>query len=495
MKLKLGFELTEEDFQNELDNINEQVANLEGQINEKWTDYLKAEAEGNMSKAEGLLKEYNGLVTQKNEILLEKEDVKDEKRDYLYIKPLEDRLAKLEHKSDMLSGIGDLIPDDMKFDSDGNLTDLGRTAIAIDVSQLGNAREQLKAIDEEISVVQELYEKGEYTLDERNEKLNDLQNQALDIAKSQMDSMNSLKDMATSMAENELDALNNIIDKRKEALQAKKSYYDYDKNLRNQNKQISALEAEIAAMQNVDDAYTKSLLARKQAELDELKEARDDTIIEHNYEIQSNGLDELQEDLQTKYDEYIDGIGENFESIEGIVSNAKDMFAKSFNAIGISFYNFLEDLGLDPTTIGINLSDYANTQGFATGGIIRSNYTGQDDRILVRVNPDETILTKKFTDMLPSAVEAMKNMNMFQPAVSTPLLSALNFKNTNTAPTTNIDTLIRVDGNVDKTVVGDLKELANDLAKKTNLLDKSFKYTTAAMTKDAKSAGHKRTYH
>lgn len=493
LKLKLGFKLTEEDFQNELDNINEQVANLEGQINEKWTDYLKAVAEGNMSKAEGLLKEYDGLVTQKNKILLEKEDVKDEKRDYLYIKPLEDRLAKLEHKSDMLSGIGDLIPDDMKFDSDGNLTDLGRTAIAIDVSQLGNAREQLKAIGEEISVVQELYEKGEYTLDERNEKMNDLQNQALDIAKLQMDSMNSLKDMATSMAENELDALNKIIEKRKEALQSKKSYYDYDKNLRNQNKQISALEAEIAAMKNVDDAYTKSLLARKQAELDELKEARDDTIIEHNYEIQSNGLDELQEDLQTKYDEYIDGIGKNFESIEGIVSNAKDMFAKSFNAISISFYNFLEDLGLDPTTIGINLSDYSNTQGFATGGIIRSNYTGQDDRILVRVNPDETILTKKFTDMLPSAVEAMENMNIFQPAM--PSLTLPTFNNNTRTSTTNIDTLIRVDGNVDKTVVGDLKELANDLAKKTNLLDKSFKYTTAAMTKDAKSAGHKRTYH
>ena len=58
-----------------------------------------------------------------------------------------------------------------------------------------------------------------------------------------------------------------------------------------------------------------------------------------------------------------------------------------------------------------------------------------------------------------------------------------------------VQTLIRVDGNVDKTVVGDLKELANDLAKSTNLLDKSYQYTTAAMVKDAKAMGVKRKYH
>lgn len=170
------------------------------------------------------------------------------------------------------------------------------------------------------------------------------------------------------------------------------------------------------------------------------------------------------------------------------------MFANSFNAISDNMYKLLQSYGIDPNTTGIAWTKITDTtQGFATGGIIRSNYTGQDDRILVRVNPDETILTKKFTDLLPDAVQAMNNFNMLQPTIPQPIIP--NFKGNTGSSTTNIDTLIRVDGNVDKTVVGDLKELANDLAKKTNLLDKSFKYTTAAMTKDAKSAGHKRTYH
>lgn len=92
--------------------------------------------------------------------------------------------------------------------------------------------------------------------------------------------------------------------------------------------------------------------------------------------------------------------------------------------------------------------------------------------------------------MLPDAVKAMSNFNVLQPTIPQPVIP--NFKGNTGNSTTNIDTLIRVDGNVDKTVVGDLKELANDLAKKTNLLDKSYQYTTSALTKEARAMGIKR---
>ena len=50
--------------------------------------------------------------------------------------------------------------------------------------------------------------------------------------------------------------------------------------------------------------------------------------------------------------------------------------------------------------------------GFSTGGIIRSSrLPNSGDNALIRVNPDETILTKKFTDMLPGAVDIMSNLN------------------------------------------------------------------------------------
>lgn len=49
--------------------------------------------------------------------------------------------------------------------------------------------------------------------------------------------------------------------------------------------------------------------------------------------------------------------------------------------------------------------------GFQTGGIVRANnvpLTG--DYVPVRVNPNETILTQKFTDMLPQTVDVMDNL-------------------------------------------------------------------------------------
>lgn len=498
LKQKKGIDLSIEDYQAGINAIDERRKNALDSADIEFQYMLEALASPNNVSQAGFTAEqhktnFNNKMAEANQAEMDKIDLGNTMRDDVFWRDVERKMDNLQHKEGILSGIGDLISDKMKFDSDGKLTDLGRTSIAIDVAGFENSRAQVKTFEEEMQILNDLYAQGKYTEQEYNEKFEEIQENIIDATKNTMSFTDAIVDMAKAMAENELDALNKIIEKRKKALQAKKSYYDYDKNLRNQNKQISALEAEIAAMQNVDDAYTKAELARKQAELDELKEARDDTIIEHNYEIQSNGLDELQEDLQTKYDEYIDGIGRNFESIEGIVGNAKGMFAKSFNAISDSMYSLLQSYGIDPNSTGITWTKISDTEGFATGGIIRSNYTGQDDRILVRVNPDETILTKKFTDLLPDAVQAMNNFNMLQPTIPQPIIP--NFKGNTGTSTTNIDTLIRVDGNVDKTVVGDLKELANDLAKKTNLLDKSYQYTTSAMVKDAKSAGHKRMYH
>lgn len=50
-------------------------------------------------------------------------------------------------------------------------------------------------------------------------------------------------------------------------------------------------------------------------------------------------------------------------------------------------------------------------KGFRTGGIVRASGVPSDgDYIPIRVNPNETILTQKFTDMLPDTVNIMDNL-------------------------------------------------------------------------------------
>ena len=53
----------------------------------------------------------------------------------------------------------------------------------------------------------------------------------------------------------EVDALDKIIDKRKKSLEAKEDYYNYDKKIRSQQKDVDTIKAQIAALTGV-----KSLL-------------------------------------------------------------------------------------------------------------------------------------------------------------------------------------------------------------------------------------------
>ena len=50
----------------------------------------------------------------------------------------------------------------------------------------------------------------------------------------------------------EVDYLDKIISKRKEALDKKKSYYEYDKKIKSQNKDINSLKAQLAALEGVN---------------------------------------------------------------------------------------------------------------------------------------------------------------------------------------------------------------------------------------------------
>jgi len=57
------------------------------------------------------------------------------------------------------------------------------------------------------------------------------------------DYQQKLADMYIDQITAENDALQDLISARKDALSAKKEYYDYDKTLKNKNKDIAQLQA------------------------------------------------------------------------------------------------------------------------------------------------------------------------------------------------------------------------------------------------------------
>lgn len=80
-----------------------------------------------------------------------------------------------------------------------------------------------------------------------------------------------------------------------------------------------------------------------------------------------------------------------------------------------------EELGVKYPSSGsaktADLNQYVKDAHFQTGGIVRANGVPlKGDNIPIRVNPNETVLTQDFTDVLPKAVDAMdqfvKEMNL-----------------------------------------------------------------------------------
>ena len=88
-------------------------------------------------------------------------------------------------------------------------------------------------------------------MDEYNEKSEEYCAGIRESIKDVSDYEDALTDLYMTQMRTENEALQEIIDKRREALQAKEDYYNYDKTLKSQTKSINMLKAEIAALQGV----------------------------------------------------------------------------------------------------------------------------------------------------------------------------------------------------------------------------------------------------
>lgn len=147
--------------------------------------------------------------------------------------------------------------------------------------------------------------------------------------------------------------------------------------MKSSNKDIQILRSQINALNGVADAASKSKKARLEAELQEKQDALDDTIKEHIYSIQIDGLDKLSTQLNDDYDKYckelsssVDKIEETFTSLSGTITSESDK-------IDSTIRNILHHYGVDdPSVIGATAD---KLPGYAKGGLVKSVHKNGDD--------------------------------------------------------------------------------------------------------------------
>ena len=197
-----------------------------------------------------LAEEINDLDVETLNLMADNEALKDSIYE-LRFADLDNQIEAYGKLKDEIEDFRSLLNEDAFFAKNGGLTEEGLAELALLQQGIAASKNEIADYREGLDKLKQSYENGVISLDEYNEKSEEYCAGIRDSIKDVSDYEDALTDLYMTQMQAENEALQEVIDKRKEALQAKKSYYDYDKTLKSQTKSINMLRAEIAALQGV----------------------------------------------------------------------------------------------------------------------------------------------------------------------------------------------------------------------------------------------------
>lgn len=378
LKQAKGQDLNSADYQNQIDAnerqaqiIDEEAAKMQENLNNKLNDgSIKYGSQEWMQ----MQNEINACKGSADDLRTSNEELKNSMRDDIYYRGFERAIKAAQNLQNSLTTISSLIDEDAMFDDDGNLTDYGTAAIATNIANVKSEKEELNQLMQERAKMAE--HRDEYSDTEWADAIQKSDQDIADAVKSIKSAEDSVTTILKNNAKQKLDAINKTIDAYKTSLSTEKSYYEYDKQLKSSNKEIQILESKRKALEGVNTAEAKAQKARLDAEIQEKKDARDDTVKDHIYNLQIDGLDKLSTQLNDDYEKYckelsssVDKIEETFTSLSGTISSEGAKIDSTITTI-------LGHYGVKPSDLGLTDS---KVTGYAKGGLVKSVHKNGDD--------------------------------------------------------------------------------------------------------------------
>lgn len=280
-------------------------------------------------------------------------------RNETFYKEVNKALEKLDEVRASMETIRNLVNEQALFDDDGKFTDTGITAFALDIKTYESNLESLNSLIRKRNSMIKNFNGGKndtgYSQKEFDADMKDIESQIRDMLGNANSARNAIIDTVLSHAKAELDAVNKVIDARSELLKKQKEYYDYDKTLKGKTKDIQLLEQQIAALEGVSDAESKAKKAQLEAQLQEQQEDLQDTIFNHQYDLQIQGLDDLKTDLQENYDNYVKELNSNIDKIVDTVKNSTDNIKDCVNTVNNTIEKLLNSFGINGALFNENV--------------------------------------------------------------------------------------------------------------------------------------------
>lgn len=378
LKQAKGQDLDSADYQNQIDAnerqaqiIDEEAAKMQENLNNKLNDSsIKYGSQEWMQ----MQNEINACKGSADDLRASNEELKNSMRDDIYYRGFERAIKAAQNLQNSLTTISSLIDEDAMFDDDGNLTDYGTAAIATNIANVKSEKEELNQLMQERAKMAE--HRDEYSDTEWADAIQKSDQDIADAVKSIKSAEDSVTTILKNNAKQKLDAINKTIDAYKEAIKTSHDYYTYDKQLKSSNKDIQILKSQINALNGVADAASKSKKARLEAELQEKQDALDDTVKDHIYNLQIDGLDKLSTQLNDDYEKYCKELSSSVDKIEETFTSLSGTISSEGTKIDSTITTILGHYGVKPSDLGLTDS---KVTGYAQGGLVKSVHKNGDD--------------------------------------------------------------------------------------------------------------------
>ena len=453
-----------------------------GVIKQNSDEWLEMKTQ--IIEAENAVKDYNTQIEQ----------LKQQQITVKYEEMFDRAIAKAEQFKDKLETINSLITEEMMYDYDtGFLTEFGALSIVINAKELDTSLTTLKDYVKKRQQIMDDFKVDKFGQETYDKLMSENDSSLQSALKNAQSYQQAILGIIKNQAKAEQEALFKVIDARKDALKKKKDYYDYDKTLKNKTKEIDLLKQQIAALDGVTDAQSKAEKARLEAELAEKQEDFDDTVKDHVYDLQVEGLDDLKDQLSEDFEKWSHELSANLEKMSQAIADAvKNVGGNTADAM-LSIGKILEQFGIKAGNLGISAEDL-NVSGLKKyhKGAKR---VGKDVLAVTNDGGREIIVTRK------GVITPMKSSDGVIPNNMTETLMdmAAFWQNPNFPKYTDMFRVKPVDsngGNISFNYSGSMVnvDVQGDMTKETlpdlqTILKQSSKYTQNEMRKNLKRFG------
>lgn len=246
----------------------------------------------------------------------------------------EDYISKMSEEMEFLVN---LLSEQKLFDDWGMFNERGWSTAGLHAAKYNVYMQQsLDYAKERVEIEKQLAQDNadQKLIDRRNELIK-LQQESITNAKAEKEAVKSLIEEGINQ---HLSKLNEVIDEYKKALHNAKDYYDYQKNIANQTKNIGDLEKQLQAYAGDDSEETRATIQKLRKQLDDAKQQLKETEWDKY-------ISETETFLGDMYNEYSETLKKQLDDIAALMNNVINSTNEKSNMIADTLRSTTYEVG------------------------------------------------------------------------------------------------------------------------------------------------------